>query len=108
MISDFFVLTTDTIEWHLPSLSLVSSIADLDGYYIHYQTDDQWLKNLKIFNSFYLGLRELPYFIGYCRFRLIIHGLVTGNYFDVVIAGVIGLNVITMSLEYYQMPKVKF
>ncbi|KAI1303649.1 Voltage-dependent T-type calcium channel subunit alpha-1I [Halotydeus destructor] len=49
-------------------------------------------------------MREPPYFIGYGKIRLFIHGLVTSNYFDVVIAAVIGLNVITMSLEYYDMP----
>ena len=51
-------------------------------------------------------MREPPYFIGYSRFRLFIHSIVTGKYFDLVIAAVIGLNVITMSLEYYMMPIV--
>lgn len=35
-----------------------------------------------------------------------IHRMVTSNYFDLVIACVIGLNVITMSLEHYQMRMV--
>lgn len=51
-------------------------------------------------------MREPPYFIGYGRFRLNIHRIVTGKYFDLVIALVIGLNVITMSLEHYMMPMV--
>lgn len=51
-------------------------------------------------------MREPPYFIGYDKFRMSIHNLVTGKYFDVIIAGVIGLNVITMSLEHYHMPEV--
>lgn len=51
-------------------------------------------------------MREPPYFIGYGRFRMFIHRLATASYFDVVIAAVIGLNVITMSLEYYEMPVV--
>lgn len=50
------------------------------------------------------GMREAPYFLGYGPFRLSIHRLVANKYFDVVIAAVIGLNVITMSLEYYEMP----
>ena len=33
-----------------------------------------------------------------------VHSLVTNKYFDVLIAAVIGLNVVTMSLEYYEMP----
>ncbi|KPM07613.1 voltage-dependent T-type calcium channel subunit alpha-1H-like protein [Sarcoptes scabiei] len=49
-------------------------------------------------------MREPPYFIGYGRIRLYIHRVVTGKYFDLVIALVIGLNVITMSLEHYLMP----
>lgn len=49
-------------------------------------------------------MREPPYFIGYGNFRMSIHRLVTGKYFDLVIALVIGLNVITMSLEHYMMP----
>src|SRR5919197_51048 len=50
------------------------------------------------------GMREPPYFLGYGPFRLWIHTIVTNKYFDVVIAAVIGLNVVTMSLEYYEMP----
>ncbi|RWS29033.1 voltage-dependent T-type calcium channel subunit alpha-1G-like protein, partial [Leptotrombidium deliense] len=49
-------------------------------------------------------MREPPYYYGYSRFRLFIHSVVTGKYFDVGISFVIGLNVITMSLEYYEMP----
>ena len=30
------------------------------------------------------------------------------KYFDLVIAGVIGLNVVSMSLEYYMMPSVNY
>ncbi|CAG7815878.1 unnamed protein product, partial [Allacma fusca] len=33
-----------------------------------------------------------------------IHGLVTSKYFDLAIAGVIGLNVVTMAMEFYMMP----
>lgn len=51
-------------------------------------------------------MREPPYFIGYGKIRLNIHRIVTGKYFDLIIALVIGLNVITMSLEHYMMPMV--
>lgn len=51
-------------------------------------------------------MREPPYFIGYGRTRLLVHSLVTGKWFDIIIAAVIGLNVITMSLEHYLMPVV--
>ncbi|XP_054168183.1 voltage-dependent T-type calcium channel subunit alpha-1H-like [Oppia nitens] len=49
-------------------------------------------------------MREPPYFIGYGNYRLFVHKIVTGKYFDLIIAAVIGLNVITMSLEHYFMP----
>ena len=49
-------------------------------------------------------MREPPYFIGYGRIRMFVHKVVTNSYFDVLIAAVIFLNVITMSLEYYEMP----
>ena len=51
-------------------------------------------------------MRKPPYYTYYSKTRLFVHKLVTGKYFDVAISGVIGLNVITMSLEYYQMPQV--
>ena len=35
-----------------------------------------------------------------------IHNTVTSKYFDLAIAGVIGLNVVTMAMEFYMMPPV--
>lgn len=49
-------------------------------------------------------LREPPYYSNYGRFRTLLHKWVTGGYFDLLIAAVIGFNVIFMSLEHYQMP----
>ncbi|KAK7506411.1 hypothetical protein BaRGS_00002523 [Batillaria attramentaria] len=49
-------------------------------------------------------LREPPYWAPYSRPRLIIHQVINSKYFDLAIAGVIGLNVITMAMEYYMMP----
>nr|XP_056723088.1 voltage-dependent T-type calcium channel subunit alpha-1G isoform X3 [Euleptes europaea] len=47
-----------------------------------------------------------PYYSDYSRFRLLIHQMCTTHYLDLFITGVIGLNVITMSMEHYQQPKV--
>ncbi|GAB6025910.1 hypothetical protein CHUAL_011882 [Chamberlinius hualienensis] len=49
-------------------------------------------------------MRDPPYFINYSRPRLFIHNIVTSKYFDLAIAAVIGLNVITMAMEFYMMP----
>lgn len=49
-------------------------------------------------------LREPPYYSNYGKFRLLLHKWVTGGYFDLLIAAVIGFNVVFMSLEHYQMP----
>jgi len=39
---------------------------------------------------------------------MILHSFVSSKYFDLANAGVIGLNVIMMALEYYLMPFVSF
>lgn len=49
-------------------------------------------------------MNELPYYISYPPWRLEIHKIVTSKYFDLAIALVIGLNVITMATERYHMP----
>ncbi|XP_018494325.1 voltage-dependent T-type calcium channel subunit alpha-1H [Galendromus occidentalis] len=49
-------------------------------------------------------LREPPYYASYSKTRLFTHNMVTSKYFDLAIAAVIGLNVVTMALEFYQMP----
>ena len=53
-------------------------------------------------------LLERPYWTDYKPFRLLVHHLVTSKYFDLAISAVIGLNVITMAMEYYMMPGVIF
>lgn len=53
-------------------------------------------------------LNRPPYWAEYSPSRLIIHQVVNSKYFDLAIAGVIGLNVITMAMEYYMMPEVDF
>lgn len=48
-------------------------------------------------------LREPPYYSNYGKARAMLHRWVTGGYFDLLIAAIIGFNVIFMSLEHYQM-----
>ncbi|XP_063362295.1 voltage-dependent T-type calcium channel subunit alpha-1G-like isoform X2 [Cydia amplana] len=51
-------------------------------------------------------MHQRPYYADYNQTRLFIHNVVTSKYFDLAIAGVIGLNVVTMAIEYYRMPPV--
>ena len=51
-------------------------------------------------------MREIPYWSLYSKPRLFIYTITASKYFDLAIAGVIGLNVITMALEFYLMPRV--
>ena len=47
-----------------------------------------------------------PYHTNYGPMRLFVHNLVMSAYFDLAIAVVIIINVITMSIEHYDMPIV--
>uniref|UniRef100_A0A8C1G4C3 Voltage-dependent T-type calcium channel subunit alpha n=1 Tax=Cyprinus carpio TaxID=7962 RepID=A0A8C1G4C3_CYPCA len=47
-----------------------------------------------------------PYYSDYSPTRLLIHKICTSHYLDLFITIVIGLNVITMSMEHYHQPKV--
>uniref|UniRef100_A0AAX7UAC6 Voltage-dependent T-type calcium channel subunit alpha n=1 Tax=Astatotilapia calliptera TaxID=8154 RepID=A0AAX7UAC6_ASTCA len=47
-----------------------------------------------------------PYYSDYSPTRLLIHKMCTSHYLDLFITIVIGLNVITMSMEHYQQPKL--
>jgi len=51
-------------------------------------------------------MRELPYWSTYSKPRLVVHVLISSKYFDLSISGIIGLNVITMALEFHMMPTV--
>lgn len=51
---------------------------------------------------------EKPYWLEYKPFRLQTHNFVTSKYFDLAISAIIGINVITMAMEFYMMPKVLF
>ena len=59
------------------------------------------------FIMFTTELREPPYWANYSIPRLMVHTICSSKYFDLAIAGVIGLNVITMALEFYKMPAVR-
>ncbi|XP_017770530.1 PREDICTED: voltage-dependent T-type calcium channel subunit alpha-1H isoform X4 [Nicrophorus vespilloides] len=48
-------------------------------------------------------MNEPPYYINYSPWRMFIHNVVTSKYFDLAIAAVIGLNVVTMATERYRM-----
>ncbi|XP_033608822.1 voltage-dependent T-type calcium channel subunit alpha-1H isoform X2 [Cryptotermes secundus] len=50
-------------------------------------------------------MHEPPYYTNYSHSRLMVHNVVTSKYFDLAIAAVIGLNVVTMAMEFYLMPK---
>ncbi|XP_023238303.1 voltage-dependent T-type calcium channel subunit alpha-1H-like [Centruroides sculpturatus] len=43
-------------------------------------------------------------YINYSKPRLFTHNIITSKYFDLAIAAVIGLNVVTMATEFYMMP----
>ncbi|XP_014676246.1 PREDICTED: voltage-dependent T-type calcium channel subunit alpha-1I-like, partial [Priapulus caudatus] len=49
-------------------------------------------------------MKAPPYYIGYRPLRLFLHNVCTSKYFDLAIAAVIFLNVITMAMEFYMMP----
>lgn len=53
-------------------------------------------------------MREPPYYINYSKPRLLTHNIITSKYFDLAIAAVIGLNVVTMATEFYMMPMVSY
>ena len=54
----------------------------------------------------FIEMMERPYYMDYGAARLVIHKMVTSKYFDLAISAVIGLNVITMAMEFYMMPVV--
>ncbi|CAF1611952.1 unnamed protein product [Adineta ricciae] len=50
-------------------------------------------------------MREIPYYAHFSPWRRRLHDICSSKYFDLIIAAVIGLNVVTMSLEFYLMPQ---
>lgn len=46
----------------------------------------------------------MPYYHEYGPKRMFIHDIIASKYFDLAIAAVIGVNVISMAMEFYLMP----
>ena len=63
-------------------------------------------KRAKKFEDRRRKMKQLPYYANYSQLRRVVHDICDSKYFDLVIDGVIGLNVVTMSLEFYMMPAV--
>ena len=55
----------------------------------------------------YSGLMDRPSYVDFNPLRLVLYRLVTSKYFDLAISAVIGLNIITMAMEFYMMPDVR-
>ncbi|XP_030839908.1 voltage-dependent T-type calcium channel subunit alpha-1I isoform X5 [Strongylocentrotus purpuratus] len=53
-----------------------------------------------------IGSLEQPYYINYSKTRMKVHDIVMSKYFDLIVAAIIFLNVVTMALEFYMMPQV--
>ena len=64
--------------------------------------------NTVFFTYFLTEMLETPYYVHYAPWRMTIHNTVTSKYFDLAISAVIGLNVITMAMEFYMMPYVTY
>lgn len=59
------------------------------------------------FLSFSAEAQRRPYYADYSPARKYIHSLCTSHYLDLFITFIIGVNVITMSMEHYNQPKVR-
>lgn len=57
--------------------------------------------------SFSAEAQRRPYYADYSPTRKYIHTLCTSHYLDLFITFIIGVNVITMSMEHYNQPKVR-
>lgn len=54
------------------------------------------------------GMNETPFYASYGKVRRFLYDVCTNKYFDLAITAVIGLNVLTMALEFHKMPEVSF
>lgn len=99
----FYLLASSLFDWLFPSPPLLSVWA--------------WVctKPCLFQYSYFMlppcshGISEAqskPYYSDYSPTRLLIHKMCTSQYLDLFITIVIGLNVITMSMEHYQQSKV--
>lgn len=68
----------------------------------------QGLRSLRCLSfSFPAEAQRRPYYADYSPARKYIHTLCTSHYLDLFITFIIGVNVITMSMEHYNQPKVR-
>lgn len=89
--------------FHMTVSSSLLSLLNLFWVEIHFLQTSLIIINLALLLA---EMREPPYYSHYSKARLFIHNIVTSKYFDLAIAAVIGLNVVTMAMEFYKMPKV--
>lgn len=64
------------------------------------------LKKLKYEKKVMSGAERFPYYHNYGPTRMAIHNIIASKYFDLAIAAVIGVNVISMAMEYHLMPNI--
>ncbi|CAK9290832.1 unnamed protein product [Gordionus sp. m RMFG-2023] len=62
------------------------------------------VKRMKKLEARRKSIRQVPVHFEYSKTRRFLHNIVTSKYFDLAIAAVIGLNVVSMALEFYNMP----
>ncbi|XP_064818471.1 voltage-dependent T-type calcium channel subunit alpha-1H-like isoform X4 [Oncorhynchus masou masou] len=62
-------------------------------------------KRLKILEKKRRKAQQRPYYADYSPVRLTIHTLCTSHYLDLFITIIIGINVVTMSMEHYNQPQ---
>ncbi|KAL0992517.1 hypothetical protein UPYG_G00094400 [Umbra pygmaea] len=62
-------------------------------------------KRLNILEKKRRKAQQRPYYADYSPIRLTIHKLCTSNYLDLFITIIIGINVVTMSMEHYNQPQ---
>lgn len=68
----------------------------------------QGLRSLCCLSFFFsTEAQRRPYYADYSPARKYIHTLCTSHYLDLFITFIIGVNVITMSMEHYNQPKVR-
>lgn len=66
------------------------------------------LKHEKMLRRTQRLMSDFPYYDNFPLWRKYLHKICINKYFDLIIALIIGLNIITMSLEHYQMSSVKY
>lgn len=66
---------------------------------------NQVKKDLKAFKLLQRN-SQIPYCLKYGKYRKRLHDMIISPYFDLLITAFVGANVLTMAIEYYEMPDV--